>query len=259
MKHRTACLMAIAFLAFLPLPNIVLGQNMNLSGSLNVNDTQVISTTNLLLSLVVSLAESIIPLVVGAAVGHKSIAYWHEKKDRIATKNNMIEDYARSFKIHGPMLDNFVQKVFRSYVIFGEAGGVQAVPLNEYSASEDKVKGFLKFPTDPNELPSRKFCEEYGELGDKIGEVSHSRECLYLDLKYFGREGLEMVEKLQNIKNLLRRSEIVLDKFVKSTDREEFMGCYETYQSLSGRIKTEMGKIESDMVRVSSANSSKII
>ena len=52
-------------------PQFALSESMNLSGSLNLNEIQETSNTSLFLSLAVSLAESIIPIVVGAAVGTK--------------------------------------------------------------------------------------------------------------------------------------------------------------------------------------------
>ena len=249
---RTIFMYIVVALTIFSTPNVVLGQNLNLSGNLNINDTQVTHVSDQLLSMLISLAESIIPIVVGAAVGHKSIAYWQEKKDKMLTKNNILAGYAQSFKIHGPLLDNFAHRVFKSYVIFKENNDGKSIPLNDYSNAEDKVGGFLKFPSDPNELPSKRFYEEYRELYDKIDDISQARERLYLDLKYFRGDSNKIIEKLQGVKSLLKRSELLLDKFMKSTDSEDFINCYNCYRSLSEKIKDEMDKSESDLVRFSS-------
>lgn len=246
---RTASICAIAALAFLSSPGSVLGQDMNLTGTLNVNDTQVTSTSNLLLSMLVSLAESIIPIVVGAAVGHKSIAYWHEKKAKMATRSSIRANYALSFKMHSTLMDNFAHRVFKSYVTFTQSGDSKPAP-REYSSSEDKAEGFLKFPSDPSEFPSKRFYEEYAELDDKINGVSQARESLYMDLKYLRADGTAMIERLQNIREMLAWSEALLDKFVKSVDADSFASCYNLYSSLSGRIKNEAEKVETELVKL---------
>lgn len=252
LRYQVTCLLAAAVLVILQVPNLAFGQNMNLSGNLNINDTQLTSTTNLLLSMLVSLAESIIPLVVGSVVGHKSITYWHEKKDKMASKNKILAGYSQSFKTHIQLLDNFAHRVFKSYVAFGADKGAQAFPLDEYSNTEDKVSGFLRFPSEPGAMPSRMFHDEYDELGDKINDIAQARERLYLDLRSFRKDGAAMIEKLQNIKALLKRSEILLDKFIKSSDGEGFLDCYNRYTSLSGRIKNEAEGLELDLIQFSS-------
>lgn len=157
----TPVLFVLAAVGFVS--NSAFGDNLNLTGTLNVNDTQMMSTTNLLLSLIVTLAESVIPILVGAAVGHKSMRYWQEKKDGIATKNNILANYAQSFKRHGTTLDNFVERVFRSYIVFQKEGTPQAASLPEYSSPENNISGYLRFPPDSGQLPTAKFGREsYG-------------------------------------------------------------------------------------------------
>src|SRR5574337_267624 len=146
------------------IPNMVLGDSLNLTGSLNVNDTQIINTSNLLVSMLVSLAEAIIPILVGAAVGHKSINHWQEKKDRIASKNNIFTDYAQSFKCHSTLLDNFVERVFKSYVVFQKDDKSQLAAINDYADIENNINSFLKFSSDVGDLPSHRFGEEYKKL-----------------------------------------------------------------------------------------------
>src|SRR5574337_48659 len=184
------------------IPNMVLGDSLNLTGSLNVNDTQIINTSNLLVSMLVSLAEAIIPILVGAAVGHKSINHWQEKKDRIASKNNIFTDYAQSFKCHSTLLDNFVERVFKSYVVFQK---------------------------DDN---------------------SRSKDRLYLDHRLFQKGNKDVIEKLQNIGMLLKRSEVAMTRFFQSTNINDFISFHNNYLSLSDKIRDETDKFELELVQL---------
>ena len=231
-------------------PGLAYGENMNLTGSLNVNDMQVTSTSNLLLSMLVTLAESIIPILVGAAVGHKSITHWQEKKDVISRKNSILENYSLSFKMHNSLLDNFVNKIFREYVVFEKDGNVHPSELTDNTSQENKIEGYLRFPRESGESPSVKFHDEYMNLFSKIDDVSSARDRLYLDLRVFRRGADRMIERLQEVRKLLFSSEIVLLRLMESTNGDDFLGYRDRYESLSRAIKKATDKIDSDLASI---------
>lgn len=231
-------------------PNIAFGENLNLTGNLNVNDTQMTSTSSLLLSMLVSLAESIIPIVVGATVGHKSITYWHEKKDRIATKNNILANYTQSFKLHSALLDDFVDRVFKAYIVFQKDDASQLIAIKDYTDTENNINSFLKFASDPGELPSKRFVEEYKDIVSKIENISHARNRLYLDLKLLHKGNNEIIEKLHKVENLLVRSELVMSRFFHSTNNNDFINFRNSYLSLSNEVKNQTDRIELELVQL---------
>lgn len=226
------------------------GENMNLTGNLNINDTQITSTSNLLLSLLVTLAESILPILVGAAVGHKSINHWLEKKYNLAKKNALLENYSQSLKKHSALLDNFVNEVFRSYIVFRKEDGLQAAEIGEYSSPEQSISGFLRFPSIPGELPWKKFNEEYKRLSSGLEEVSLARERLYLDLRYFLDRGNNMVDKVQSITKKMSESELVIARLLQSTNGGELLEFYKKYRALSGEIRSETGIFELELIHL---------
>ncbi|HJU14690.1 MAG TPA: hypothetical protein VJ792_09575 [Candidatus Nitrosotalea sp.] len=223
---------------------------MNLTGNLNINDTQITSTSNLLLSLLVTLAESILPILVGAAVGHKSINHWLEKKYNLAKKNALLENYSQSLKKHSALLDNFVNEVFRSYIVFRKEDGLQAAEIGEYSSPEQSISGFLRFPSIPGELPWKKFNEEYKRLSSGLEEVSLARERLYLDLRYFLDRGNNMVDKVQSITKKMSESELVIARLLQSTNGGELLEFYKKYRALSGEIRSETGIFELELIHL---------
>lgn len=219
---------------------------MNLTGSLNVNDYQMTSTTNLLLSLVVTLAESLIPILVGAAVGHKSITHWQEKKDRIARKNHLLETYSQAVKSHMILLENFVQRVFSSYITFQAAEAPQAA-IMEFTSEKDNIRGFLKFPSEPADLPSKRFHLEYEDLALEIANLSHPMDRLLLDIQYLPKNYRNMADGLQRIRELQKRAELVTASFLNSTTRDEFLAFRKRFQTLCNEVKGETDKFENEL------------
>lgn len=236
-----------AVLAFSP--NFVLGDNVNLSGNLNVNDTQIVSTSNLLISMLVTLAESIIPILVGAAVGHKSITHWQEKKDEIVTRNNIIRKYTESVKYHISSLDEFVERIFKSYLVFQKDEETVFQSGKSYSDKENGIDTFLKFSSDPKSLPSTRFQEEYNNLGMVIHNISNIRNSLYLDLKKFNKEKFNLEEKLRLIDDLIAKSELVAFRFFGSKNINEFVSFHDTYMAWRTKIRNETEKFESELIR----------
>lgn len=237
-------------LTVLPIPNVVLGQNLNLSGNLNINDNQITSSTNLLLSMIVSIAEAVAPILVGAFVGHKAINHWQDKKNKIATRNNIFTDYTQSFRRHDTLLDSFVNRVFKSYVVFDKDDRSQLILVNSYTDAENGISGFLKFPSDPNEFPSKRFIDEYKDLALEIDNVAHARDRLYLNLRLYYKDSHVMIEKLKNIKNLLARSELVMDKFFQSTNGHDFIKFHDSHITLSNKILDEIKSFESELIQL---------
>ena len=244
------CLCGIMILTVLLIPNVALGQNLNLTGNLNINDNQIASSTNLLLSMIVSIAEAVIPILVGAFVGHKAINHWQEKKNKIATRNNIFTDYTQSFRRHGTLLDNFVNRVFKSYVVFDKGDKSQLISVNSYTDAENGISGFLRFPSDPNEFPSKKFLFEYKDLALEIDNTSHARDRLYLNLKLYYKDDPRMIEKLKNIKNLLAKSDLVMDKFFQSTNGHDFIKFCDSYCTLSNEIEDKVKSFESELIQL---------
>ena len=231
-------------------PTIAEGQNMNLTGNLNINDTQIASTSNLLLSLVVTLAESIIPIIVGAVVGHKSINHWLEKKDRLIKKNTILENYSHGLKGHIDLLDGFVNRVFRSYIIFQKDSGPNAAKITEYCSPEHGIEGFLQFPPTPGELPAKRFVEDYRRLVSKIEETALSKDRLRMGLRFFQNGGSGMDGKVLTITSTLTKAELLIARFLQSSNGVEFTEFHSKYRKLSDGIKNEMGGLELELIRL---------
>ncbi len=200
--------------------------------------------------MLVTLAESIIPIVVGAVVGHKSITHWQEKKDRIARKNRILDNYSQSVKMHGILLGNFVQKVFKSYIIFRNPETDQSAAVAEFTSTKDNVGGFLEFPSNPSELPCKKFASDYEDLLSRIDGLSQSLDRLYIDLGALQSRGKESIGRLQTIRDLQKRSELVAAKFLQSATRDEFILVHKQFRSLCDSIKEETDAFETELCRL---------
>ncbi len=223
---------------------------MNLTGSLNLNEVQETSNTSLLLSLAVSLAESVIPIVIGATVGHKAMKYWQEKKEKVATKSSVLADYVQSFKRRGALLDGFVKRIFGAYIVFERDAKSQLVTIKDYTDGEFGIQGFLKFPSDANELPSRRFAEEYKELVLETDKTAHVKNRLYSSLGLYYKDGNEATKKLEYIENLLNKAELVVNKFFSSTNGDDFVKLRDNYFALSEKIASETENIGLELTRL---------
>ncbi|HJT10916.1 MAG TPA: hypothetical protein VJ771_09075 [Candidatus Nitrosotalea sp.] len=223
---------------------------MSLSGNLNLNEVQETSNTSLFLSLAVSLAESIIPIIVGAAVGHKAMRYWQEKKSKMASKNQIIEDYLQSFKRSSTLLDRFIHRIFEAYVVFEQDATSKLILIKDYTDESHDIRGFLKFPTNKDELPSNRFIEEYKEFVSDLDRSSHIGNRLYSSLTLFYKDGDETIKKLESIENLLNKSKLVMKKFFHSTNETEFIKFYDKYFILHDQIAMETKNIELDLAQL---------
>lgn len=250
LKQRIAILFCILIIMALSAPQFALSESMNLSGSLNLNEIQQTSNTSLFLSLAVSLAESIIPIVVGAAVGHKAMRYWQEKKSKIASKNQVIEDYLQSFKRSSTLLDGFVKRTFDAYIIFEQDTTSNLIMMKDYTDENQNIRGFLKFPTNKDEQPSNRFIEEYKEFVLELDRTNHARNRLYSYLAIFYKDGDKTIQKLKSIENLLNKSKLVINKFFHSANEADFVKFYDKYFVLSGEIVTQTENIESELAQL---------
>lgn len=230
------------------IPQVAQGSDTNLSGSVDLHEFQSISTTSLILSTLASLAESIIPIIVGALVGHKAIRYWQQRKNEISTRNSVITEFAQSFKRCNLLQDNFVGRVFGAYVTF-ERDGSQLAALKDYSYSEYNIQGFLKFPSDAAEMPSTKFRNEYMELASEIDRTSHAGSHLYSILRLY-RDSERIISKLEQVKDMLVKSEIILSRLLNSKSPDDFVKMHVNYLASSRKIAEEIRSMESEIIRL---------
>lgn len=246
MNHRIFLASTAVLAVFIP--QAALGADMNLSGSVNLHEFQNVSSSSLLLSVLASLAESIIPLIVSAIIGHKTIRYWQQRKSEISTRNSTITGYAQSFKRCNTLQDNFVDRVFEAYVTF-ERDAPQLASLNDYSYNEYNIHGFLKFPSEAAELPSSRFRNEYRELAAEIDNTEHARSHLYSILRLY-HDPEKIMTKLDQIRDMLSKSEIILNKFFNSKNSDEFIRFRENYFAHSNKIAGEIRNMESEIIQL---------
>lgn len=248
MKYRTTLLAVVGIMTLIP--GTIYAQNVTLSGNLNVNDNQMTSTSNLLLQVLASLAESIIPLIIGAVIGHKAIAFWLGKKERISTKNDAIANYSQAIKSHISLLDSFVERIFMSYLVFQKDEKSAQSPVVQYSNPQDNVTSFLKFPSEEDQMPSRRFSEEYKQLFSSISCFSSAGDRLVLDLKSIQKDDPKSFEKLEKIQGLIKRSEVLVAKFIQSKSSDELSSFRERFIALGRTIKAETDDFEKDLIGV---------
>lgn len=83
-----------------------------------------------------------------------------------------------------------------------------------------------------------------------MDEAAHSRDRLYMYLKKLHGGKDDMIRRLEVMMELLKKSEIVMERFYQSTNAGDFATFYNIYRSLSNKIRSEVDAVESEMVRL---------
>lgn len=194
-----------------------------------------------------NVAIILIPIVAGVIATKFTADSWYITKEKIAIKQNILCDYADSYKKMSILHDNFMFNVIENYVIFTDTGS--AKPFNIYSREKFGIQAFLPNSIEQTNLPKEKCKNEFIKLQSTLYEASILQNKLFSGIRlHFDDKNLE--GKINELKDLIDDQAIIIQRFMNSSSANEVEEFFNKYMDTIVPIKCKFEEVELIMINL---------
>ena len=187
----------------------------------------------------------LIPIVAGGIATKFTTNSWQITKEKLSIKRKILSDYEESYKKISMLLENFLYQVIESYIVYEK--DTTSILFEDFSNDAFQITTYLKFPSNIDDKPDKKFNWEYTVLSEKLRETSFIQNRFVSSIRLYYQDDALDKTRLE-IEKTLKNEQDLLQKFIHSNNANEMISTYKQFQEQSEIVITQMKSLETYMV-----------